>query len=243
VATIGCSAHLLRYDESVAPCRECFSTSSWLADGGHLPPHLGPTSWRWWWRHLVDYVSDVVPSDVARWWWWTSAALWSRTSAADATRLPLFEGKPASLRQNATPGWRCAQQRLLPILADVLRTAPVLPEFLLLIDDDTYVNAPRLGPCTHSPTASGVLFSRTALHGAALMALLCATGQRARAAPLPALPLARALPVRRRQASHLPLPIRRSGAPALSWLTARAAYRRTADTVHASPLRSVLSAL
>ena len=58
-------------------------------------------------------------------------------------------GMPSTLRGNATAGWHCAQQRLMAALADFVRSQP-LPDFALIIDDDTYVNLRSLRRYLHS---------------------------------------------------------------------------------------------
>lgn len=49
-------------------------------------------------------------------------------------------------REGGARGWWCAQKRILPALAAVLRSQPALefPAFLMLIDDDTAVNPQAL---------------------------------------------------------------------------------------------------
>jgi uncharacterized membrane protein YgcG len=96
---------------------------------------------------LADYDPDFVEPVHSG---WASSSSWG----GDPWLAP-----PASLRENATVGWWCAQQRLLAALADVLRTAPILPEFLLVIDDDTFVNVRALRRYLHTRSPSALLYA------------------------------------------------------------------------------------
>ena len=88
-------------------------------------------------RHTLDFHFEG-PSSL-RSAWEANPAWW----------FGMGDEGPAGKRTNATKGWWCAQQRLMAALADVLRSSPRLPEFLLIIDDDTYVNVRALRRYLH----------------------------------------------------------------------------------------------
>lgn len=100
---------------------------------------------------------------------WASAGLkallsllgMAETDSRSASNWGSFEDRmpPASMRNNATKGWWCAQQRLMAALADVLRTAPMLPEFLLIIDDDTFVNVRALRRYVHTKSPDRMIYA------------------------------------------------------------------------------------
>ena len=168
--TIGCGAHLLRYDESVAPCHVCSPqyTSTEVFGRGQAQDTLRRTVRRWM-RSVSDVAGATIlavltaPRDLLR---WTRAVLWQDDAAATlgtATQTGPRHispwDQPATVRVNATKGWWCAQQRLMAVLADVLRSAPVLPDFLLLVDDDTYVNVLSLRRFIHAHNPSRPLYA------------------------------------------------------------------------------------
>ena len=167
--TIGCTAHLLRYDESVAECVDC--------DGNHARRSYS-SPWATWedWelaarptttqfeyhriylmiklRAKLRWLAGRLPSSWLPALSRVEAALSRESHSTDDAHAHAddLQFAPEMRRGNATKGWWCAQQRLLAVLADVLRSAPVLPEFLLLIDDDTFVNVLALRRFLHERT-------------------------------------------------------------------------------------------
>ena len=180
--TIGCSVHMLRYDESVAPCRDCSSRSRpWSRWGGYSMFETGQ-SWdgggwnsgymrqEYWYDFFpFSLITAPIRSVAAQLGSWASAGLkallsllgMAETDSRSASNWGSFEDRmpPASMRNNATKGWWCAQQRLMAALADVLRTAPMLPEFLLIIDDDTFVNVRALRHYVHTKSPDRMIYA------------------------------------------------------------------------------------